>query len=259
MKIPFRQTVTPPASIPNAPRRRLRYDEAPLPIYAVGDIHGCYQELMEAEQRIAADLRGSVGGKARVVYLGDYVDRGAESKAVLDHLSRNDHADDLSRLALCGNHDDTFLNFMNDPVGHLSWLDFGGMATLYSYGIDPDSYLRKPDGPEMLAKALHEALPARHRHFLENLPIMLCVRDLVFVHAGIRPGRALERQDDDDLLWIRDPFLSQGPRLPVTVIHGHTICDTPVASNGRIGIDTGCYATGRLTVLKLAPDGTSLI
>ena len=127
MKVPFRSPVASPAVSP-VQRRRLRYDEAPLPIYAVGDIHGCYQELIDAERRIAADLRSSGGGKARVVYLGDYVDRGSDSREVLDHLSRQDHADDLSRLTLCGNHDDTFLNFMRDPKDHASWLDFGGIA-----------------------------------------------------------------------------------------------------------------------------------
>lgn len=194
-----------------------------------------------------------------LIYLGDYVDRGPDSRTVLEHLSKRNRDDNLYRIALCGNHDDAFLNFMRDPAAHLAWLDFGGDATLRSYGIEPGKIITAAGGVDAIAAALREGVPQAHVDFLENLPVSLTIGDYIFVHAGLKPGIAIEDQDDQDLMWIREPFLTEGPRLPFTVVHGHTAASDPVFGNNRICIDTGCYATGRLTILKIDESGTTLL
>jgi serine/threonine protein phosphatase 1 len=115
---------------------------------------------------------------------------------------------------------------------------------------------RKPDE---FGRILRETVPGHHVGLLESLPVALACGDLLFVHAGIRPGVTFEEQDDEDLLWIREPFLSEGPRLPLTVIHGHTAGNEPVFGKGRVCIDTGCYATGRLTAIRITADGSALL
>ncbi|OJF95314.1 hypothetical protein AX760_19620 [Pararhizobium antarcticum] len=227
------------------------------PIYAIGDVHGCIDQLLHAEQRIQEDcqLRNQ---SATVIYLGDFVDRGKGSAAVLEHLSRR-HTDDLVRFAVCGNHDDAFLAFIRDGAGAQHWLDFGGMATLQSYGIDADYVLKTTGSMKTLVALAREAVPQQHVDFLQRLPVSISIGRYLFVHAGIRPGLELDNQTDEDMMWIREPFLSEGPKLPITVIHGHTIVPAPVFRDGRIGIDTGCYSTGLLTVLKVTPEATAIL
>lgn len=219
-------------------------------IYAVGDVHGCYAELMQLEQRIVADAALHPGAKL-LVMLGDYIDRGPNSRAVLDHLCRQP-ADGFERVALCGNHDDSFLRFLEAPADNRSWLDFGGKETLYSYGIDAGQILRQGGGVEGLAQAANDVMPTAHIELLRTMPIALEIDALIFVHAGIRPGIALDSQVDSDLIWIREPFLSEGSGLEQVVIHGHSPSTDATFSKGRIGIDTGAYATGKLTALKIA-------
>ena len=228
-------------------------------LYAIGDIHGCLDELLALEERIRRDVARSRVEWPLILYLGDYVDRGPDSRSVIEHISRCDHADGIERIALCGNHDDAFLRFLRNPAENAAWLDFGGDATLRSYGLGHLAYLRKSRELEKVAQSLEEAVPAGHVRFLEQLPVFALHRDRLFVHAGIRPGVAVADQVDGDLLWIREPFLTEGPCLPITVIHGHTAGVEPVFGNGRICIDTGCYATGRLTALKLAADAATVL
>lgn len=235
-------------------RDRLVLDSPPPVLYAVGDVHGCFDALLDAEARIRADA-GRRHATATVIYLGDYVDRGPHSRRVIDHLSQPAPGDMLNRIMLCGNHDDTFLRFIRDQATSMSWLDFGGDTTLLSYGIDPGYLIRQAGDLSALKAAMKEAIPAQHIAFLESLPICLVAGRHLFVHAGVQPGIALNDQSDDDLMWIREPFLSSGPGLDLTVIHGHTRSVAPDFGRGRIGIDTGCYATGRLTVLKVEVDG----
>lgn len=237
-------------------RLRLGPYDLRMPIYAIGDIHGCYKELLAAEARIHAD-RGDAE-KAIVVYLGDYIDRGPHSSLVLDHLSQADHNDGLVRVPLCGNHDDTFLKFIADPASAMSWLDYGGDATLHSYGIDA-AHMMRHGGRNALSTALRDAVPQKHTKFLADLPVCIQIGGYLFVHAGVRPGIALDDQTDEDLMWIREPFLGLGPETSLTVVHGHTPVEEPVFGRGRIGIDTACFATGRLSVLKVAQDGATLL
>ncbi|MBO9136774.1 serine/threonine protein phosphatase [Rhizobium sp. B230/85] len=231
-------------------RGRPRLDAADFSaIYAVGDVHGCMGLLKEAYARIVADNEDQSGQKL-VVFLGDYVDRGMSSRAVLDFLSRQS-PEGLYHVCLCGNHDLEFLRFLRDPKNNMGWLNFGGLETLRSYGIDAEHTLKGGGGQSGLLRMVKEAVPDRHVRFLADLPSMLVVGKLVFAHAGIRPGVPLEKQTDEDLMWIREPFLARGPEMPFVVVHGHTVCSEPSFSSGRVGIDTGAYSTGRLTVLKI--------
>nr|WP_255696247.1 metallophosphoesterase family protein [Shinella sp. NM-101] len=247
--------------LPSPPLRRQRLTlPADLPlVYAIGDVHGCHDALIALEARIRMDAANHRDARPLIIYLGDYVDRGPASSAVLEHLATERHGDGIERIALCGNHDDTFLKFTEDPEGNRRWLDFGGDATLRSYGLEPSRYLDGAGGLQALGEDLRARMPARHIAFLRSLPVAARGGDRLFVHAGIAPGVPLRQQEDYDMMWIREPFLTEGPRLPVTVIHGHTAGREPVFGTGRICIDTTCYATGRLTALKLTPGDTALL
>ena len=238
--------------LPQTKRRRIDLGASPpnYPIYAIGDVHGCLDELKAAEARIKADI-DATAKPGLVVLLGDYVDRGPRSRHVLDHLIRPSELG-LKRLPLCGNHDDVFLRFLDEPKTYGEWLGLGGEQTLMSYGIDLHHVgtRRKGKGPQ-LEDLLAEAVPDSHRRFLTDLPISLRIGELLFVHAGIRPGLPLVEQTDEDMMWIRDPFLTDGPKLPLLVVHGHTPKPEPDLGASRIGIDTGAYYTGKLAVLKI--------
>ncbi len=237
----------------NAPARRridLGDEPATYPIYAIGDVHGCLAELQQAEGRIAEDIRRT-GRSGLVVLLGDYIDRGPSSFQVVEHLQKPSELG-LRRLALCGNHDDIFSRFILQPELYSEWLGLGGEQTLLSYGVDIQHIGSRRRGKAAeLKDVLADAVPESHKQFLANLPVCLKVGKLVFVHAGLRPRVSLGDQDDEDLMWIREPFLSQGPGQPLLVIHGHTPQLQPDLGPGRIGIDTGAYYTGKLTVLKI--------
>ncbi|MFB9951060.1 metallophosphoesterase family protein [Rhizobium puerariae] len=241
-----------PARTPPPSRRRIDFGSSPpsYPIYVIGDVHGCINELKDAEARIAADIEAT-GRIGLVLLLGDYVDRGPGSRQVLEHLIRPSELG-LKRIPLCGNHDDIFSKFLKEPDLYSEWLGLGGEQTLISYGIDLHHLgARQKSRGARLVELLSEAVPASHAQFLAELPVCLKVGDLFFVHAGIRPGIPLEDQKDEDLLWIREPFLAKGPQLPLLVVHGHTPKPQPDRGPGRIGIDTGAYYTGSLAVLKI--------
>ena len=193
-------------------RRRRLVVAPPLPIvYAIGDVHGCLDELVEAEERIAAD-RVSPDAMKLVVPLGDYVDRGPDSAGVLEYLSQPSPFE-IERVCLCGNHDDAMAAFVRDPLANLGWLSVGGDATLKSYGIDPLHALQ-PRRRADLRGVLAGAVPAHHLAFIDSLPVCLRVGDVVFVHAGLDPTRTLEAQTDEDMMsgpravpveWSRHP------------------------------------------------------
>ncbi len=216
-------------------------------VYAIGDVHGCYDQLLQVEQLIREDAAVHAE-RTLVVMLGDYIDRGRSSREVIEHLCRPPEG--FERITLCGNHEEAFRQLLAKPAAYAQWLRFAGPQTLASYGVD-GAYLMRHGGASALRRALEGAVPAQHREFLENLPSMLTIGDIVFVHAGIRPGVPLQQQKDSDLLWIREPFLTRGPQLPLLVIHGHTPVPRPFVGTGRIAIDTGAFATGKLTALRI--------
>lgn len=226
-------------------------------IYALSDIHGSYDEMVEAERRIVADAR-NLPGRKLLMYLGDYVDRGPRSGDVLAHLSVPP-PEDFDRYALCGNHDDAFLRFLDDPETNSHWLEFGALPTFASYGIDARHLLLDLGySIRQLRDMTLNAMPPAHVDLLRSLAVAVILDSTLFVHAGIKPGIPLSIQTDEDLMWIREPFLSEGPQLPLLVIHGHTPHSHATFGLGRIGIDTAVSMGGSLTILKIA-DGRPTI
>ncbi len=186
-----------------------------------------------------------------VVYLGDYVDRGAGSRQVLDHLARNDILEGLPRVLLRGNHDLWFRQFLaGEPVGE-SWLKFGGEATLRSYGVSLDRELAPGQRLAKAAEELRGRVPPAHLRLLDDLEVAFGLGDYFFCHAGIEPAVPLREQKEEALYWIRDRFLNWRGEHEKIVVHGHTIDERPQIRRNRIGIDTGAFATGVLTCLVL--------
>lgn len=224
-------------------------------IYAIGDIHGRLDLLRRLQGLIAADANRSKAERRVLIYIGDYIDRGPSSAGVLD-LLLDEPLPGFEMVHLLGNHEDTLLQFPDDVSVGPSWLTYGGVQTLASYFIEvaPDSWR---DERELLRlqDEVRRRVPRRHVEFLRGLPLMHVEGGYLFVHAGVRPGVPFERQDRDDLLWIRDEFLDSGEDHGKIVVHGHTISERPESHANRIGIDTGAFHTGRLTCVVL--DGTS--
>lgn len=242
------------------PRPRLTFEPVQLkrPIYVIGDVHGCVDLLRAAEERIRKDLQEEAL-LPLVVLLGDYVDRGPYSAAVLDHLTETS-PQEFERILLCGNHDAAFLAFIDDPESNLGWIEYGGRQTLVSYGIEPDKFIdRGRRGIRELRELMSVVIPKAHRRLLSSLPVYLQIGSLLLVHAGVRPGIPLDQQNDDDLMWIREPFLAKGPEIPLFVVHGHTPAKQVQFGPRRIGIDTAALTTGHLTVLKIQDRRFSLI
>ncbi|NHT74902.1 metallophosphoesterase family protein [Ferranicluibacter rubi] len=227
-------------------------------IYVVPDIHGCLHALHEAERRIAAD-RDDTEGTAIIVYLGDYVDRGPDSAGVIEHLIEGS-IEKAHRIMLCGNHDQIFHAVLSTQADPRGWLSLGGRETLRSYGMYDADINRLCASPRKLAEAVRSHVPDSHKLFLKLLPVAASIGPRhIFVHAGLYPGRPLDLQTDKHLMWIREPFLTDGPQMPVVVVHGHTIVREPEFREDRIALDTGAFRSGRLTVLKIANGVTSLI
>lgn len=222
-------------------------------IYAIGDIHGRLDLLRALHQRIRDDAQGSAASRKMVVYLGDYIDRGSESREVID-LLLDDPLPGFHAVHLKGNHEKALLDFLTDTSVAPEWFYYGGDATLTSYNV------ARPEpggGPQALLQVqaeLQAKLPPRHLAFYRSLSLFHREGDYLFVHAGVRPGLPIESQREDDLLWIRDDFLRSDADHGCVVVHGHTISPRPEVKGNRIGIDTGAYATGRLTCLCLEED-----
>lgn len=243
-------------ALPTAPpRSRLAAAEWPAAIYAIGDIHGCIDELLQLERMIVEDAMSVGAGERWLVTLGDYIDRGPRSAQVISHLMSPPPAG-FRRVALAGNHEQLLLDFLAEPVANAQWLDFGGLETARSYGMRDRPAVGGPRWARAIARDLAGLIPESHLEFLRALPISLAVPGNYFVHAGIRPGVAVDDQADEDLLWIREPFLEQGVPGDVLVVHGHTPANEPELRTWRIGIDTAAFASGRLTAVRLSPGAT---
>jgi diadenosine tetraphosphatase ApaH/serine/threonine PP2A family protein phosphatase len=217
-------------------------------IYAIGDIHGRDDLLLRLHGLIRADLDASPAVRPIAVYLGDYVDRGPGSFEVLDHLV-NDPLP-FESVALKGNHEDMMLSFLDGDADPM-WLYNGGIETLASYRIALSGHQFGAFDLQSIREGLLAALPESHRRFLNALELSLARGDYFFVHAGVRPGRPLDQQDPREMMWIRGRFLGSQTDFGKRVVHGHTITAEPEVKFNRIGIDTGAFATGRLTCLVL--------
>lgn len=217
-------------------------------VYAVGDIHGRDDLLAELLDSIR-DHAGERGGQNCLIFLGDYVDRGLESKAVIERLLDLDFAG-WDIVWLRGNHDQTVLDFLDDPAVYRAWRSFGAAETLVSYGVMPPKF----DNDEAYTQARDAFVancPERHLEFLRSLKYSHILGDYMFVHAGVRPGVPLAQQSPEDMMWIRDDFLMSQRAFGKVVVHGHSPTELPVRRFNRIGVDTGAYATGRLTAAVL--------
>ena len=218
-------------------------------VYAVGDVHGRADLLRPLLGWIGEDhARRGGDAELHVVFLGDLIDRGPESAAVLEMLAAE--RDPVGRrYVLRGNHEEMLLAVLDGDLAVAGdWLNHGGVETLESYGVDPALYWRDPSA---FLPALHAAIPARHVDVLRTMLSQVRIGDYLFVHAGIRPGVALDAQEGRDLRWIRGDFLNSRADHGMVVVHGHTIEPAVVFRPNRIGIDTGAYQTGRLTALGL--------
>lgn len=218
-------------------------------VYAIGDIHGCTALLDRLHSRIEEDLAAGRPADVLLVYLGDYIDRGPDSAGVLDRLAGPPPAG-ISRRLLKGNHEEMLEAFLAHPDQGSAWRQLGGLETLLSYRIDVNAVL-SARGFSGLADELRQRLPSAHLRLLSTLEACHSVGDYFFCHAGARPRVALERQDPRDLRWIRHEFLESTFDFGKIVVHGHSPVEEPEQRPNRINIDTGAYATGRLTALVL--------
>lgn len=236
---------SPPA---RRPRPRPALAEEPAAIYAIGDVHGHLDLLLAIEAMIVEDA-ASVAGDKCIVMLGDYVDRGPQSRQAIEHLLAPPPAG-FARYCLCGNHEAAMLDFLDRPGAGESWLGFGGMETLASYGVDMALLTQTP---AEIRRGLAAAIPATHRAFLMTLAAILTTPRHIFVHAGLRPHVPLPDQSERDLLWIRDYYRGTYAEFGRTVVHGHTPRETALVTPSRIAIDTGAFFSGQLTAVRLSP------
>jgi serine/threonine protein phosphatase 1 len=222
-------------------------------IYAIGDVHGCVGLLAAIHERIATDVRQRTARHRLIVYLGDYVSRGEDSRGAVDRV-REWLPDGFERVTLKGNHEDLLLRFLDGEldVGR-HWFDYGGLDTLANYGVTIHDRQARDDATVAdLRDRFAAALPQQHLEFFRSLRISYRAGDYLFVHGGVRPGVPLAEQADHDCMWIRKSFLKSDADHGAIIVHGHSIAAQPVVRHNRIGIDTGAYRSGALTCLVLA-------
>jgi serine/threonine protein phosphatase 1 len=239
-----------------AKKRRAPRTPDGVRVYAIGDVHGRADLLAPLLATIDRDLAAYPASQTVEVLLGDYIDRGPQSREVLDILiARSRHS---RMVCLKGNHETYIPDFLRKPAILDQWKLFGGLETLVSYGVTPSISVDHQDQQE-IAGAFDRALPESHRRFLASLSGSFTCGDFFFVHAGVRPGVPLSQQHEEDLLWIRGDFLLHEESFGKVIIHGHTPVTEPDIRPNRINIDTGAYATGRLTCLVLEGEGMMFI
>lgn len=247
-----------PDALPNTgatPVQTLADDPAGPPlepgqrIYAIGDIHGradLLSNLIDLIDQDAAEYEGS----ASIIFLGDYIDRGFQSRQVID-LILSGRLSNYDVYCLKGNHEEAMLQFIADPEFGPRWASYGGRETLVSYGVRPPrSQTRLEDWRDVHA-SLVSSLPSEHEQFLLQLMPSVRIGRYGFVHAGLRPGVPFDQQVERDLYWIREEFLNDTKPLDVIVVHGHTPVDKPFWDSRRINVDTGAYISGKLTAVRL--------
>ncbi|MFL6849105.1 MAG: metallophosphoesterase [Sphingomicrobium sp.] len=221
--------------------------------YVVGDVHGRLDLLDQLLDDIHRDIAHRPPAKVLLVFLGDLIDRGPQSAQVVERLRAYRHPG-VRPIFLLGNHEEVMLRILGGEAEHVAgWLRFGGAQCLESYGADPRVIAAAPD--EVAVATIRAAIPAAHVEFLKGFIDTCRFGDYLFVHAGIRPGVALDRQRQSDLRWIREPFLVDEADHGFIVVHGHTISPAVDERANRIGIDTGAYRSGTLTALAIEGAG----
>ncbi len=217
-------------------------------VYCVGDLHGRDDLLRQMGERVQADLQARSFAQVVTIFLGDYIDRGLGSIRVIDQLARGEWPTPM--ITLAGNHEHLLLAFLDDETVLEAWRGLGGLETLHSYGVKVAAAVVGRDFRAVQA-AFAARLPESHRLFLKTLEVSKTIGDYFFCHAGIKPGVPLDSQVRNDLLNIREPFISSKAEHGKLVVHGHTPSLAPEIYPNRIGIDTAAYATGRLICLVL--------
>ncbi|MEE9313434.1 MAG: metallophosphoesterase family protein [Rhizobiaceae bacterium] len=227
-------------------------------IYAIGDVHGCLDEMKDMLKLIKRDLKTRPIKHHRIVFVGDFVDRGPDSKGVVKYLKKlirkNKHV-----TCLFGNHDEKLLLARKEmPLDKFdSYFRFGGAETMLSYGVSTKKLKRISDNPInkkaaiSFAKKAKKRIPKSHVKFLKKLPRSITIGDYFICHAGVHPQVALDEQKEQDLIWIREPFLSWDRPLDKVIIHGHTRRSKPDVRKVRINVDTSCCYGGELTAVVL--------
>jgi len=217
--------------------------------YVIGDVHGRLDLLEDLLAKIHAEMQHRPSRKTLLVFVGDLIDRGPSSSEVIERL-RTYRRPGIQPVFLLGNHEEVLLRIVGGDESLIaSWLQFGGLQCLESYGVDV-SKLRGRSAQQVIEIA-RAAIPANHVEFLESFIDSCRFGDYLFVHAGIRPGVELELQSQADMRWIREPFLFDDTDHGFIVVHGHTISEEVEDRPNRIGIDTGAYRTGILTALAI--------
>ena len=221
-----------------------------LRIYAIGDIHGCVKELRSLLALIDKDLKRNTVEAYRLIFLGDYVDRGPKNKDVIRELIKLDKSE-RDTVFLRGNHDEKFANFLSDPLDTgESFMRWGGATTIKDYGVS----FRKGEGYRSISSKLEKKVPNTHQQFIARLEYYHVEGDYFFAHAGVNPLVDLEAQEPYDLMWIRAPFMQHEEPYDKVIVHGHTPVEKPDIKLNRIAVDTRCYQTGKLTALVLEKD-----
>lgn len=227
-----------------APDGEARVPEGTV-VYAIGDVHARCDLLEELHAGIEEDARQRAAARKLLVYLGDYVSRGEDSRRAVE-LVMTRRPGGCAVIALKGNHEDLLLRFLDgDLAAGRHWFDYDGLDTLAHYGAS------RKGGLESLRKGFADAILAEHLAFLRSLPVSHDEGGYRFVHAGVRPGVPLREQSDSDQMWIRGPFIESPADLGAVVVHGHCVSERPDLRRNRIGIDTGAWRTGVLTCLVL--------
>ena len=236
----------------NRGRSRSRHPAPRAPdgarLFAIGDIHGCCDLLLRLREQIKADIEAAPPGQAIVVFLGDYIDRGLQSRETIDALLGWNVGDAVHFLR--GNHEQMLLDFCADARTLESWRRFGGLATLSSYGA-PVAETMIGENYQKTQEAFLDATPESHQQFFHKLALHCTFGDYFFCHAGVDPRKPLDRQSPEDLTWIREAFLDCDSQLEKFVVHGHSPTPEPDVRANRMGVDTGAYATGKLTCAVL--------
>lgn len=240
------------AATTGAARSRTRPGLIPVGqrVYAIGDVHGCLDQALELARAIETDDAQRGPADTTVIFLGDLIDRGPNSAMVLEFV--REWSKERRVRVLMGNHEEMFLQSFDNLEVFAYFMRYGGRETVLSYPIDARAFA----GADLVeAQAMMQAaVPQADRDFIAGFEHRIVIGDYAFVHAGIRLGIGIEQQLLTDLHWMREPFLSHDAPLEHIVVHGHTITDEPEFRNSRIGIDTGAFATGRLTALALEGD-----
>lgn len=244
---------------PAAPAVRRASTPAETVIWAVGDVHGRLDLLTPLVEAMLADLRAATAERRIIVFLGDYIDRGPNSRGVIDRLIALKAEPGIETHFLRGNHEDRMEAFMGQPDLGPGWCDYGGREALMSWGVTPPMLKTDDDGWVQACQALNAAVTDDQRAFLRDQESGLAIGDYFFAHAGAKPGVPLARQDPQDLMWVRGTFLDHPAPFEQVVVHGHTPSETVHADHRRIGIDTGGYATGVLTGLRLEGESREVL